>query len=142
LTGSRCLYRDVVTQALVPQQRNGSLGWLPRLRESVCGVLIVHEFSGLYHGNLYAYLDSFESKYVDTCGSRILWIEGGAGESWWSPIQKLHVRAELMTVEVSLLQAQISQRDLTRIAALLAEMGRSLGLETPCLARAGHTIRP
>jgi hypothetical protein len=80
LTGSRCLYRDVVTQALVPQQRNGSLGWLPRLRESVCGVLIVHEFSGLYHGNLYAYLDSFESKYTDTRGSRILLIEGVAGE--------------------------------------------------------------
>jgi hypothetical protein len=107
----------------------------------VCGILIDHESSGLY-GKLNAYLDGFESKYTDTGGSRILLIEGSAGEFWWSSMQKLHVRAELMTVEVSVLQAEISQRDLSRIAALLAEMGRSLGLETPCLARAGHTIRP
>jgi hypothetical protein len=45
-------------------------------------------------------------------------------------MQKLHVRTGLMTVEVSLIQAPISQRDLSRIAALLAEMGSSLGLET------------
>jgi hypothetical protein len=55
-------------------------------------------------------------------------IEGSAGEFWWISMQKLHGRAELMTVEVSVLQAEISQRDLSRIAALLAEMGRSLGL--------------
>lgn len=87
----------------MPQQGNGSLGWLPRLREWVYGFFIDHEFSDLYHGNLYAYLDSFESKYIDARGSRILLIEGSAGEFWWSLIQKLHVRAELMTVEVSLL---------------------------------------
>jgi hypothetical protein len=101
-----------------------------RLPESVCGILIDNEFSGLYHGNLYAYLDSFESKYIDTRGSRILLTEGDVGKAWSSSSQKLHVRAELMTVEVSLLQAQISQRDLSRIAALSAEMGSSLGLET------------
>jgi hypothetical protein len=55
-----------------------------RLRESVCGILIDHEFSDLYHGNLHAYLDGFESKYKDTGGSRILLVEGSAGEFWWS----------------------------------------------------------
>lgn len=98
-----------------------------RLRESVCGILVDNEFSGLCHGNLYAYLDGFESKHIDTRGSRILLIEGGVGKSWWSPIQKLHVRAELMTVEVSLLQAQIPQRDLSRIAALLGGNGKIFG---------------
>lgn len=64
------------------------------------------------------YLDSFESKYIDTCGSRVLLIEGVAGEFWWCSMQKLQVRTGLMTVEVSLLQAQISQHDLSRIADL------------------------
>lgn len=80
----------------------------------MCSILINNEFSGSYHGNLCAYLDSFESKYIDTRGSRILLMEGAAGTSWWSTMQKLYVRAERMMVEVSLLllQAQISQREL------------------------------